>query len=52
MRLVGGRRVLTLTSFAISPGPQVEVHLVAGTNPRGHTFKTLGGLAKAQLDPA
>ncbi len=44
LRLAGGRRVLTLTDFAISPGPQVEVRLVAGSNPRGHTFKTLGGL--------
>jgi hypothetical protein len=44
VRLAGGRRVLTLTDFAISPGPQVEVRFVAGSNPRGHTFKTLGGL--------
>jgi electron transfer DM13 len=44
VRLASGPRVLTLTSFAISPGPQVEVRLVTGTDPRGNTFETLGGL--------
>ena len=48
VRLADGRRVLTLSSFEIDPGPMVHVYLVAG-DPRSDAevtrdFKDLGGL--------
>src|SRR4029077_19376580 len=47
VRLVSGARVLTLTGFSSSNGPDVRVYLVAGAVHHGsdvHDVRDLGGL--------